>query len=84
MCQNPGGFTEWSVGSGDEDSYAFTIAPPEHWDLVDCVAIVSAENPWVFPALREESTRRSGKTQHADPCLGSFLQYEAGQVYRRS
>ena len=38
----PAGFVEWKMGSGDEDSYAVSIAPPEHWDLVDCVAIVSA------------------------------------------
>jgi len=37
----PGGFVEWQAGS-DEDSHAFSIAPPDHWDLVDCVAIVSA------------------------------------------
>jgi diphosphomevalonate decarboxylase len=40
----PGGFVEWQAGSDDEDSYAFTIAPLEHWDLVDCVAIVSREH----------------------------------------
>jgi diphosphomevalonate decarboxylase len=38
----PGGFVEWQAGEADEDSYAFSIAPPEHWDLADCVAIVSA------------------------------------------
>ena len=36
----PGGFVEWQVGTGDEDSYAFSIAPPDHWDLVDCVAVL--------------------------------------------
>ena len=39
----PAGFVEWAVGTGDADSYAFTIASPEHWDLVDCVAIISTE-----------------------------------------
>ncbi|MDQ2692082.1 MAG: diphosphomevalonate decarboxylase [Chloroflexota bacterium] len=38
----PGGFVEWQAGTHDEDSFAFSIAPPEHWKLVDCVAIVSA------------------------------------------
>jgi diphosphomevalonate decarboxylase len=37
----PGGFVEWQVGTSDEDSFAFSIAAPGHWDLVDCVAIVS-------------------------------------------
>ena len=37
----PGGFVEWQAGTGDEDSFAFSIAPPDHWELVDCVAIVT-------------------------------------------
>ena len=36
----PAGFVEWLPGTGDEDSYAVCIAPPEHWDLVDCIAIL--------------------------------------------
>ena len=38
----PTGFVEWKMGTGDADCYAVSIAPPEHWALVDCVAIVSA------------------------------------------
>jgi diphosphomevalonate decarboxylase len=37
----PGGFVEWQAGHDHETSYAFSIAAPSHWDLVDCVAIVS-------------------------------------------
>ena len=37
----PSGFVEWQAGTGDEDSFAFSIAAPDHWNLVDCVAIVS-------------------------------------------
>jgi diphosphomevalonate decarboxylase len=40
----PGGFVEWQAGTDDEDSFAFSIAGPDHWDLVDCVAIVSASH----------------------------------------
>jgi diphosphomevalonate decarboxylase len=36
----PGGFVEWQVGASEADSYAFSIAPPGHWDLVDCVAVL--------------------------------------------
>lgn len=36
----PGGFVEWQAGRGDADSTAFSIAPPEHWDLADCVAVL--------------------------------------------
>jgi diphosphomevalonate decarboxylase len=38
----PSGFVEWMMGTGDDDSVAVSIAPPEHWALVDCVAIVSS------------------------------------------
>jgi diphosphomevalonate decarboxylase len=40
----PGGYVEWKVAGCEQDSYAFSIAPPEHWDLVDCIAIVSREH----------------------------------------
>ncbi len=40
----PGGFVEWQMGTGDDDSVAVSIAPPEHWALADCVAIVNASH----------------------------------------
>lgn len=40
----PGGFVEWLPGNGDEDSYAVSIAPPEHWALADCIAVISIEH----------------------------------------
>ena len=40
----PGGFVEWLPGDDDQSSYAVSIAPPEHWDLADCVAIISQEH----------------------------------------
>jgi diphosphomevalonate decarboxylase len=39
---SPGGFVEWQAGTGDADSFAFSIAPATHWDLVDCVTVVAA------------------------------------------
>lgn len=38
----PAGFVEWQMGTGDEDSFAFSIAPVAHWNLADCIAVVSA------------------------------------------
>ena len=38
----PAGFVEWQMGQSEVDSFAFSIAPPDHWNLVDCVAIVNA------------------------------------------
>ncbi len=36
----PSGFVEWQAGSSDDDSFAFSIAPKDHWDMVDLIAIV--------------------------------------------
>ena len=40
----PGGYVEWFAADDDRESYAASIASPEHWDLVDCVAIVDDEH----------------------------------------
>lgn len=40
----PAGFVEWQEGKDSEDSFAFSIAPADHWALIDCVAIVSREH----------------------------------------
>lgn len=40
----PGGFVEWQAGDTDQDSYAYSIAPAGHWNLVDCVTIVSQQH----------------------------------------
>ncbi len=40
----PGGFVEWFPGVSDDDSYAESIAPANHWDLVDMVAVVSLDH----------------------------------------
>jgi len=37
----PPGFVEWVAGERHEDSYAYSVAPPEHWDLWDVIAVVS-------------------------------------------
>lgn len=37
----PGGFVEWYAGADHASSYAETIAPPDHWPLIDVIAIVS-------------------------------------------
>lgn len=39
----PEGFVEWQAGEDDIDSYAASIAPADHWDLIDCIVIVDAE-----------------------------------------
>jgi diphosphomevalonate decarboxylase len=36
----PGGFVEWETGTDNKSSYAYTIAPTDYWDLIDCIAVV--------------------------------------------
>jgi diphosphomevalonate decarboxylase len=43
----PGGFVAWTAGESHETSIAHTIAPPEHWALCDCIAIVSTTHKTV-------------------------------------
>jgi diphosphomevalonate decarboxylase len=38
----PKGFAEWYISNRDEESYAKSIAAPDHWALADLVAIVDA------------------------------------------
>lgn len=40
----PGGFVEWLHAKHDKDSFAISIAPENHWDLVDLVAVVETEH----------------------------------------
>lgn len=37
----PGGFVEWRTDLKSDESYAVSIAPADHWGLVDCIAILS-------------------------------------------
>jgi len=39
----PGGFCQW-LADGDQKTFATSIAPADHWDLCDVVAVVSAEH----------------------------------------
>jgi diphosphomevalonate decarboxylase len=37
----PSGFVQWHAADQHEQSYAESIAPPDHWELVDVIAVVS-------------------------------------------
>lgn len=47
----PGGFVEWDMGRGDDDSFAVSIASADYWPLTDCIAVVTDEH------------KRTGSTQ---------------------
>ena len=58
----PSGFVEWFRGDTDTDSYAISIAPPEHWDLMDCIVIL------------DDSHKTTGSTEGHQLALTSPLQ----------
>jgi len=77
----PSGFVEWQVGTGDEDSYAFSIAEPDHWELVDCVAIVSAshkktgstEGHAIAPTSPLQDARVADASRRLELCRNAIL-----------
>jgi diphosphomevalonate decarboxylase len=47
----PAGFVEWHYGATDEASFAEQIAPPDHWDLRDLIAITQTAHKEISSAL---------------------------------
>ncbi len=78
----PAGFVEWQMGTGDEDSYAVSIAPPEHWALADCVAIVAAghkatgstEGHALAPTSPLQAARVADAPRRLDLCRRAILE----------
>jgi len=77
----PDGFVEWQVGTTDEDSFAFSIAPANHWNLVDCIAIVSAshkktgstEGHAIAPTSPLQAARVADTPRRLDLCRKAIL-----------
>lgn len=78
----PSGFVEWKMGAGDEDCYAVSIAPPEHWALADCVAIVAAghkttgstEGHVLAPTSPLQAARVADALRRLDMCRKAILE----------
>ncbi len=78
----PGGFVEWQAGISDEDSFAFSIAEPGHWDLVDCIAIVSAshkktgstEGHSIAPTSPLQAARVADAPRRLEICRNAILE----------
>lgn len=77
----PGGFVEWQAGETDEDSFAYSIAAPEQWKLVDCVALVSAshkktgstEGHSIAPTSPLQAARVDDAPRRLDLCRSAIL-----------
>ena len=78
----PAGFVEWKMGLDDQDSYAVSIAPPEHWALADCVAVVSAghkatgstEGHALAPSSPLQAARVADAPRRLDICRRAILE----------
>ena len=77
----PGGFVEWHPGDSDEDSYAFSIAPADHWALVDCIALVShkhkptgsSEGHLLAESSPLQAARLEQAPRHLDICRRAII-----------
>jgi diphosphomevalonate decarboxylase len=78
----PGGFVEWKVGTGDKDSFAESIAPANHWALVDCIAVVNAthketgstEGHALAPTSPLQAARVADAPRRLDLCRRAILE----------
>jgi diphosphomevalonate decarboxylase len=77
----PGGFVEWQAGESDEDSFAFSIAGPTQWKIVDCVAIISSshkktgstEGHAIAPTSPLQLARVADAPRRLDICRSAIL-----------
>lgn len=78
----PGGFVEWFPGDSTDTSYASSIAPPEHWDLMDLVVIVdpshkttgSSEGHTIAPTSPLQSSRVKDTPRRLNQCRKAILE----------
>ena len=77
----PAGFVEWQMGTSEEACYAFSIAPVDHWNLADCIAIVSAahkktgstEGHALAPTSPLQNARVEDAPRRLDICRSAIL-----------
>lgn len=82
----PGGYVEWTPGQDDKTSYAFSIAAPDYWDLVDCIAVVSHEHKVTGSAVGHttanssllQSSRIADADRRLDLCRTAIIKRDFG------
>lgn len=55
----PTGYVEWKAGETTDESYAVSLYPPTHWDLVDLVALTSVQEKYVATTEGQKSAQSS-------------------------
>ena len=60
----PAGFVEWHAGSDHQSSFAISIAPADHWNLIDCIVIVD-DKPKMVGSTQGHALASSSPLQEA-------------------
>lgn len=76
-----GGFVEWHKGKDDPTSFAERIWPPDHWDLVDWIAVVdrhpkltgSHEGHRLASTSPLQETRVASAPERLDECRSALM-----------
>ena len=55
----PSGFVEWQAGKNDKDSYAFSIADMQHWQIYDHIAIIDEKHKAIGSSQGHKSAASS-------------------------
>ncbi len=63
----PDGITEWIAGESSESSYAVSLYPPDYWEIMDVVAVISREK-------KEVSTSKGHTFAQTSPFFGTRLE----------
>jgi len=77
----PSGYTEWQIGASDLDSYAITLADPDHWALTDCIAVIhsgekeagSSEGHRIAATSPIQAARVADAPRRLDDCRQAIL-----------
>lgn len=79
-----GGFVEWPAGEGDEELHAIELAPAEHWELRDVIALVDVGTKPVASVEGHRLARTSPYFQTRLGRLGARLGAVRQAIARRS
>lgn len=78
----PTGFTEWIQGTSHQTSYSISIAPQNHWNLIDNLVLIdskhkkttSKQGHQIADSSPLQSSRISGISQRAEICKKAILE----------
>lgn len=84
----PDGFVEWYSGDSHETSFASSIAAADHWDLADCVLVVSdshkktgsTEGHKLAPSSPLQAARVSDAPRRIEICRQAILERDFEQL----